>query len=1013
MTREADAVTTENRAPEQSHPGDAPDNGTVGGPEPENSASKRPSPRPRARRRPRALTVVSVLAVALFALWGIGTPLVGGTSLTSTNEMVGLSPYAESGFADSTTNNTFLDDTYTSAFPSAILYKDALKGSLTNGQWDPYMSGGTPLASTPNYALASPLTIPYFVLPTWLAPAYERLLEIIVAVGGCFLFLRRLKLSRPTSITAGMVFAASGFMVSWLNFPQTRVASFIPVLFWTIERYLLERRLRDAALIAIPVASMLLGGFPSVASYTLLTAAVYTVVRIASDHRAELRRAWRPVVGTTLGVVAGVGLAAFQLLPFAGFLNSWYTNGRAQTSSAHLDATTLLTAIAPFSFGGVNADNPPLFYDNSNLIEALGYISAAAAVLVLVAIALQRSGRALLPRGAWIFLVVAALVWAELVYLGGWPLAIAQKMPGLHSIFATNFVARARSILEFLLAVLAAVGFELLLRHRASRTAPSRRSRVGVLWAAGVGVVMAVIAGVLVWQGEHNAANEQKQLKASHSPGHPVSLFRHQILYSALLILVTIACVVLLRLAARRRELPDYDRVWRKTRFVAAAALPLLIAGQGLYLVTQYYPKSNVDTFYPVTDTHSYLAANLGEQRYAAGADGMVFGTNVAYGLRSVDGHAFINSNFAELIKGIPGNPVPVDSYISLDDSQAVANSPILDALGTKYFVTALDDSILGTAIPAKGGDAQLTLQPGQSVTAAAPTAGPLRGVGITAVGPIPAALGDPDPNSWIQVTLKDSSGTQVAQSKRLTDDLSAGDPFVVPVAADSVAAGTQLDATVTLHASAPLTVAATDATTPALSAVAGADDGLKLVHVDTSAIYERLTAQPRIRWASTSKVVTNQNQRVQMLAAGQVNGDSVLLSKKGPTASGKPASVTVDQDGLDTISATVNATGQGYLVVADADQVGWKATVDGAKAQLVPADQGLVAVSVPAGTHTVALNFAAPHGTAAYAITVGTAVILIVVVVGEVWWIPRRRKSALYRNADGSNGTGSGLTAG
>ena len=996
MTREPEAVTTADDAAEQGHPGEGP----VGAAAAESGfAQVRWHVRWfRGRRRPRALTVVSAVAVALFALWGIGTPLVGTSSLTTTSEMVSLSPYAESGFAGSTSNNAFLDDTYTGEFPAVILYKDALKNGLTNGQWDPYQSGGTPLAATPNYAFASPLTIPYYVLPTWLAPAYERLLEIIVAVGGCFLFLRRLKVSRPTAITGGMVFAASGFMIAWLDFPQTRVAAFIPALFWTIERYLQERRLRDAALISLPVASMLLGGFPSVAGYALLTAAVYTVVRIVAS--IPLRRAWRPVVGTTLGVGAGVGLAAFQLLPFAGFLSSWYTTGRAQTSSAHLDATTLLTAIAPWAFGGVNVNNPPLFYDNSNFIEAVSYISAAAAVLVLVAVALQRSGRALLPRGVWIFLVVATLLWAELVYLGGWPLGVLQKLPGLHSVFATNFIARARSILGFLLAVLAAVGFELLLRHRASRTAiPARRFRAGTLWAAGVGVVVAAAGGVLVWQGEHNAANEQTQPTQQGSPGHPVSLFWHQIFYSALLILVTIACVVLLRLAARRRELPDYDRVWRKTRFAAAAALPLLIAGQGLYLVTQYYPKSNADTFFPVTDTHSYLAANLGDERFAAGGDGMVFGTNVAYDLRSVNGHAFVNANFAALVQGIPGDPVPVDSYIQFDDSQAVASSPILDALGTKYFVTSLGDPILGNVTAAKTDGSQLTLQPGQSVTAPVPTTGPLRGVGFTAEGSVPAVLSDADPNSWIQVTVRDTSGAQVAQSKRLTQDLDTTAPFAFPVAAESVAAGTQLSATFTSHASAPVTIAATGGAAPALTTVSGADDGLKLVHVDTSAIYQRLTAQPRIRWASSSWVVTDQDQRVQMLAAGQVGGDSVLLSKRGPTASGKPASVSVQQDGLDTVSATVNADGQGYLVIADADQVGWTATVDGAKAALVPADQGVVAVSVPEGTHTVALNFAAPHGTKAYALTVGTAVVLVVVVIGEVWWTGRRRRLVLRPN--------------
>lgn len=980
MTRETDAVTTENPSAVQGRPGEVPDGAASGDGQAARSG---------ARRRQAALTVASLLAVALFALWGIGTPLIGTSSLTSTSEMVGESPYAESGFVGSTTTNAYLDDTYTSLFPSVILYKSALKGGLTNGQWDPYMSGGVPLASTPNYALASPLSLVYYALPTWLAPAYERLLEVLVCVGGCYLFLRRLKLSRPAAITAGMVFATSGFVVAWLNFPQTRVAAFIPALFWTIERYLQERRLRDAALIPLPLASMLLGGFPAVAGYAVLTAGAYTLTRIAVEHRSTLRKAWRPLVGTGLGAAAGVGLAAFQLLPFSAFLHSWYTDGRAQNGAQHLDPTTLLTAFAPWAFGGVNANNPPVSYVGPNLVESLSYISAAAAVLVLVAFALQRSARAMLSRGVWVFFAAATLAWGGLIYLGGWPLVAVQDLPGLRSVFSINYIGRSRSVLGFLLAVLAGVGFELLLRHRAAA-----RSRSGTRWAAGVVVVTAGVTAVLMYFGVKDSRTEQRLLRQAHAPGTPWPTFWHQMIYSWLLILAAIACVALLWIAARRRELPGGERTWRRIRFAAAAALPLLIAGQSINLLTEYYPKSSTDTFYPVTDTHSYLAANLGEQRYAAGGSGMVFGTNVAYDLRSVDGHAFINTAFTALLKGIPGNPVPFATYIDIDASTAAATSPILDTLGTKYFVTALSDPILGTETAAKSDGSQLTLRPGQSVSEPVPAIGALRGVGITAQGTIPDALGASDPDSWIQVTLRDPSGTQVAQSKRMTNELNTSDPFLFPVTADSVASGTQLTATITLHATAPLTLAATNGAAPALTTVAGAADGLKLVHVGTSAIYQRTTAQPRIRWASNSQVVTDQNQRVQMLAAGQVDGDSVLLSSGGPQAAGQPASVDVDEDGLDTVSATVNANGQGYLVVADADQVGWTAAVDGKKAPLLPADEGVVAVSVPAGTHTVTLNFAAPHGTIAYTLTAGTAVILVAVVIGEAWWIRRRRKS-------------------
>ncbi len=1000
MTSESDAVTTEDRTEGQDRAGDPPDE--RGGARedrraaaPSRSGSQDGSGGAAKPGRQRALTIVSVVAVLLFSLWGIGTPLLGTTSLTPTNEMVQQSPYAEAGHAGSISTNAYLDDTYTSEFPSTILYKSALKGGLTNGQWDPYQSGGVPLAATPNYALASPLTVVYYVLPTWLAPAYERLLEVVVAVGGAFLFLRRLNLSRPAALTAGVVFAGSGFMFVWLNFPQTRVAAFIPALFWTLERYFQQRKLRDAALISIPVASMLLGGFPAVAGYAVMTAAAYGVVRLATMHRESLRAAWRPLVGSALGAAAGVGLAAFQLLPFSSFLHAWYTNGRSQTSSQHLDPTSFLTSFAPFAFGGADASSPPLFYVGTNYIEAVGYVSAGASVLALVAFALQRSGRALLPRGLWIFFTVTTLGWAELIYFGGPPLAVLQDTPIVRSVFEINFIGRARSVFGFLVAVLVGIGLELLLRHRRSNRAV--RSRPGLVWAAGVGVAAAAVTGWLLVRGEHDAESKQKAIKAArragdlvHGAGNAITVYRHQILYSAILVLVAVICVAVVRYAASRRDTPAYDRVWGKARFAAAAVLPLLIAGQSTWMLTQYYPKSDPDTFYPVTDTHSYLAANLGGQRYAAGGNGMVFGTNVAYDLRAVNGHGFLDSSFTKLVKGIPGNPVPFATYIALADSTAVARSPVLDLLGTKYFVTALSDQVLGPETPAATDGSSLTLQPGQSVTEPVPATGRLRGVGVTPQGRLSKALTAPDPDSWVEVTVKDAAGAQVARSKRLTSGIKDTDPWVVPVAADSVAAGTHLTATVTLHAKSPLTVAA-DNGAPALTTVAGADDGLKLVHVGTSAIYQRLNAQPRIRWASSSEVVGAWNERMQLLATGQVGADSVILSKPGPAASGQPATVDVTKDGLDTISTTVDAQGSGYLVVADADQVGWSASVDGHKAALVPADQGVVAVNVPAGKHTVTLNFAAPHGTIAYAATIATAVVLVGVVVGEVWWMRRR----------------------
>src|SRR5215468_8476392 len=130
--------------------------------------------RPSRERGPRLLTALAVIAIALFALWGIGAPLIGTSTLTATNEMVGQGPWVNDGFAGIQPTNTWLDDTYTGGLPTAILFKSqAAHGKFA--EWDPYSIGGQPLGAIPNGAFFSPLTIPYYVLPTWLAPAYDQL----------------------------------------------------------------------------------------------------------------------------------------------------------------------------------------------------------------------------------------------------------------------------------------------------------------------------------------------------------------------------------------------------------------------------------------------------------------------------------------------------------------------------------------------------------------------------------------------------------------------------------------------------------------------------------------------------------------------------------------------------------------------------------------------------------------------------------------------------------------------
>jgi hypothetical protein len=175
-------------------------------------------------------------------------------------------------------------------------------------------------------------------------------------------------------------------------------------------------------------------------------------------------------------------------------------------------------------------------------------------------------------------------------------------------------------------------------------------------------------------------------------------------------------------------------------------------------------------------------------------------------------------------------------------------------------------------------------------------------------------------------------------------------------------------------------------------AAVRPADDGLRLVHADAgAAVYRRLGALPRIRWAPSSRVVEDGQARVAALDRGVPTG-TVLLEDAGlPTAQGQPAEVRVLEDAPEHIRVAVDAKGGGYLVIADSIvRPGWRATVDGTAVPVVQGNHAFAAIPVPEGEHVVALEYLAPGLALGASVTVGSLLLSAAVLVPTS---PRRRR--------------------
>jgi hypothetical protein len=159
--------------------------------------------------------------------------------------------------------------------------------------------------------------------------------------------------------------------------------------------------------------------------------------------------------------------------------------------------------------------------------------------------------------------------------------------------------------------------------------------------------------------------------------------------------------------------------------------------------------------------------------------------------------------------------------------------------------------------------------------------------------------------------------------------------------------------------------LATTPAGTLAYEVIRPADDGLRLAFADDLRIYERMRALPRVRWASRTTVIGDRDRRLEALAAGAVPADTVVLDEPDGAAGAGPAetrnsaaTLVTEHDGRVGLDVAVDADRAGHLVVADALQHDWVATVDGEPADLVPADHAGVAVAVPAGHHEVDLRY-------------------------------------------------------
>ncbi|HEV3378632.1 MAG TPA: hypothetical protein VG126_15280, partial [Thermoleophilaceae bacterium] len=141
--------------------------------------------------------------------------------------------------------------------------------------WNPSIVAGRPFHSNAQSAVFSPYTVPAYVLPFWTALGWIGVLKLWVAAFGTYLLGRSLGMGFAGAVLAGIVFAFSLRMVTWLSYPAMSVWTLIPWVLVATDRLVRRPDLLAGAGLAAVVGLQFLCGHPESSFHALLAAVAF------------------------------------------------------------------------------------------------------------------------------------------------------------------------------------------------------------------------------------------------------------------------------------------------------------------------------------------------------------------------------------------------------------------------------------------------------------------------------------------------------------------------------------------------------------------------------------------------------------------------------------------------------------------------------------------------------------------------------------------------------------------
>jgi hypothetical protein len=374
----------------------------------------------------------------------------GGRTLTTSGVTPGVLPSGPYGCELHPTfsvvdpgQSAWMDDPY-----AYLAGKELKQGKIP--LWNPYNGLGIPLVGDILTSVFYPLKLFVYILPNPIGWDVFFLLRILLAGICIYGFVRSLGCSSPAALTAAAGFMFCGPLTRWVNAFHLSVDILIPLQFWLAEILAKRREKKFYFLNAAVLALSILGGNPQPTILATVSVFFYYVLRrahIATSERASVVRslAWS-LFDFGIVILVGVGLSAFQVLPFV----EYFRLGTTTHSGTGL-VSMPLKYIEGFLF--------PLKYKTTIPLASVGI----GCLIMSLAFAGCLDRKKFFPRN--IFIAALWLLWI-LKFLGFAGVSWIGRLPVF---WFLNFVKYSPALIAFLACVLAGMGLDCARENRASR----------------------------------------------------------------------------------------------------------------------------------------------------------------------------------------------------------------------------------------------------------------------------------------------------------------------------------------------------------------------------------------------------------------------------------------------------------------------------------------------------------------------------------------------------------------